>query len=208
MNNDVTIHIIGVGSLGSNIAHLLVRLGFETFVIYDFDDIGTTNLTNQYYFHHQVGDHKVDSLERNLKMINPDVTIIKKGKYTDDHLYGIVFLCLDSIKERRRIMEHNMHTVAIKLLIDLRLGLGEGQCFTGHRELFPKILSTMQFDDSESTTPMNACGTTMRILPTVQIITSLAVNNLINFLKNNEYHYMINTDSIEGITSKVLKITI
>lgn len=208
MDNEEVIHIVGVGSLGSNLAHLLVRMGFETLVLYDFDDVSPNNITNQFYFHHQIGDHKIDSLEHNLKIINPDITIIKKGKYTDDHLYGIVFLCLDSITERRRIAELNKNNYQIKLISDLRLGLGEGQCFTAHPKYYGNLLTTMQFDDSESTTPMNTCGSTLRILPTIQIITSIAVNNLINFLKNDTYHRLISIDSLKGVTSKLLKTEI
>ena len=208
VDNDVTIHIIGLGSLGSNLAHLLVRLGFENLVLYDFDDITDNNLTNQFYFHNQVGSDKLPCLMDNLRMINPNVNLIGLQKYKNQHLYDIVFLCLDSIKERRRIMELNMNNINIKLMNDIRLGLGEGQAFSADRSHFNSMLSTMQFEDDESTTPINACGTTMRILPTIYMITSLAVNNLINFLKNDEYHRLISIDSLEGIATKLLETKI
>lgn len=208
MDNEVVIHILGIGSLGSNLAHLLVRLGFDNIVLYDFDDIGPNNLTNQFYFNEQIGTPKQDALVKNLKQINPDAQISLEGKYEHQYLYDIVFLCLDSIEERKRIAELNKNNFNISLISDMRLGLGEGQCFTAHFENFNKLISTMQFKNDESTTPMNACGSTMRILPTVQIITSLAVTNLIDFLRNDTYHQLIAIDSIEGISKKLMKIEI
>ena len=198
--SEQTIHIIGLGALGSNLAHLLVRLGFEDFVLYDFDDIADKNLTNQFYFNEQIGDLKATSLRNNLLKINPNLNISTEGKYTNQNLYGFVFLCLDSIEERKRIVETNQFNYNITLLTDIRLGLEEGQAFISEPKGFKRLISTMQFKGTETTSPRNACGGVLTLMPTINIITSLVSTNIINFLKNDEYSYMIITDSIEMIT--------
>ena len=201
--NTDTIHIIGVGATGSNLAHSLVRLGFDDIVLYDFDRLTDHNITNQYYKQSQLGHFKTEALKENLLEINPDanITIEPKG-YTDQNLYGIVFLCLDKIEERKRITELNKLNFNIKFLVDIRIGLEEGQMYAIKPNLksYKKLLTTMQFKDDETAVPRNACGTALTILPTIQIIVSLTVTNLIKYIKGIEVDFFRVTDSIEGIS--------
>lgn len=69
------IGIAGAGGLGSNCARFLVGSGFKIFKIVDFDRVEYSNLNRQFYFAHQVGRLKVESLEENLLQINPELEI-------------------------------------------------------------------------------------------------------------------------------------
>ena len=69
------IGIIGAGGLGSNAAVNLVRSGFKSFIIADFDQVEASNLNRQFYFLKQKGELKVEALKKNLVLINPDLAI-------------------------------------------------------------------------------------------------------------------------------------
>ena len=73
-------------------------------------------------------------------------------------------------------------------MFDTRMRLTDAQHFaakwTPEGKTF--LQATMNFTREEATnsTPVSACGTTLSVTPTVRIICSLAVSNLINTLLN------------------------
>lgn len=69
------IGIAGAGGIGSNVAGSLVRGGFTSLKIIDFDRVEAGNLNRQFYFHDQIGRLKVEMLTENLRRIRPDVRI-------------------------------------------------------------------------------------------------------------------------------------
>ena len=69
------IGIAGCGGLGSNCAVALARVGIGKLIIADFDEVTESNLNRQYFFHHQIGQKKVDALKENIRLINPMVII-------------------------------------------------------------------------------------------------------------------------------------
>lgn len=70
-----TVGIAGAGGLGSNVAWMLVRSGFESLVIADCDVVEAGNLNRQFYFPAQLGHPKVTCLRDNLVIVNPAVRI-------------------------------------------------------------------------------------------------------------------------------------
>lgn len=67
--------IAGVGGLGSNCAHFLVRCGFRRFVIADGDIVESSNLNRQFFFEDQTGLLKVHALRDNLMAVERDLEI-------------------------------------------------------------------------------------------------------------------------------------
>ena len=72
---DKTVGIAGCGGLGSNCAVALARVGIGKLIIADFDVIEDSNLNRQYFFYKQIGESKVQSLQENIQLINPQVVI-------------------------------------------------------------------------------------------------------------------------------------
>jgi len=201
------IHLIGCGAIGSNTAAQLIRLGFKSLVLYDFDIVTPHNITNQLYRHKDLDKPKTEALKEQLLEINPDahIFIVKDGWKPKTRLDYIVILALDSIELRKQIVEENQENNDIIALLDMRIGLSESQAYFADwskKEDRKRILSTMQFTDKEARehTPVSACGTTLSVLPTVQAIVSYGIMNIINFLKTKEYNYQITTDTIQGRT--------
>ena len=70
------IGIGGAGGLGSNVAVILARSGFNNFEILDQDVIDPSNLNRQQYFLEEIGKVKVEILKKRLLEINTDLKII------------------------------------------------------------------------------------------------------------------------------------
>jgi sulfur carrier protein ThiS adenylyltransferase len=141
LSADIHVGIVGAGGLGSNIANLLVRSGFQTFEIIDFDFIEPSNLNRQQYFIQDIGKSKVDTLSQHLKNINPNLTIITHKKMLNENNINnhfqdchIIFEAVDKPETKKLILESFSNSN--KLLI-----LGNGMCGTDyHNELKIKKL--------------------------------------------------------------------
>lgn len=184
------IHIIGCGAVGSTIAEQLARIGIKKLHLYDFDNVSEHNITNQMFFATHIGKTKLEALKEILKLINPEIelTLHKDGWTPGVPLTGYVYLAVDNIDTRKEIIKDNLFNPMIKAMFDTRMRLTDAQHFaakwTNEGKKF--LQDTMNFtrEEAASSTPMSACGTTLSVTPTVRIICSLAVANLINVLLN------------------------
>ena len=118
----VKIGIGGAGGLGSNVACNLVRSGFKSFVIVDFDVVEYSNLNRQFYFRRQVGEDKVDALKENLLAINPDLELeVRSERVTKDNIKNLFNSCeiiieaFDQVTSKKLIVEEYINSQ--KLLV-------------------------------------------------------------------------------------------
>lgn len=93
------IGIAGLGGLGSNCAMALVRCGFRSFVLCDFDRVETSNLNRQWYFLDQVGASKSEALRTNLLRINPDLDLTLVGEKVTPENARRIFRDCDAVVE-------------------------------------------------------------------------------------------------------------
>ena len=196
------IHIIGCGAIGSTVAEMLTRLGFTSLYLYDFDKVSDHNITNQMFRMKDIGKLKVDALEEILTDINPDIKINKHPEGWNEYtrLSGIIFLAVDNIELRKQIVESMMYNNAVKYVTDCRMALTDAQTYAADwsdASAITSVLSTMQFtsEEAKAATPVSACGTSLSVTPTVRMIVSLCVANLINFLKGKPYNKVLIADS-------------
>ncbi len=84
--------IIGAGGLGSPIAMYLAGSGVGTMGIVDFDIVDISNLQRQIiHSTATLGTAKVDSAEKSIKAVNPDVTVNKYNiKLTSQNIMDII----------------------------------------------------------------------------------------------------------------------
>lgn len=191
------IHIIGVGAVGSRVAEVLVRLGFDNINIYDFDVVEDVNITNQLYTYEDLGMPKTEALTRALTRINPHLVLKTHGAYEAQPLKGAVFLCVDSIVTRRNITEEALDNMSIDFISDMRMRLTDGQVYAADwKEPNQQhiLLNSMQFEDKDDLTPVSVCGTTLSVAPTILTLVSLAIMNFIKFVKKEPIHHAIFVD--------------
>lgn len=199
-----TIHIIGVGAVGSRIAEQIARLGFSDIKIYDFDTVESVNIANQLFTHQDIGKTKVDAVERHMKEINPNIEVVKQASgWRGQPLNGTVFIAVDSIELRHQIVSENMFNKAIDVIFDGRMRLTDAQYFGAVWENEKErsiLLSSMSFSEEEADigTPLSSCGTTLSVVPTVVSVSSLMVANFINFLNNEDVQNLVLVDPFTG----------
>lgn len=186
------IHIIGCGSVGGTVAELLVRMGLKKITLYDFDTVCAHNLVNQIYRAKDIGQNKATALAEILKEIEPSLDLkVKTQGWNGQRLSGYVFLCADSMKVRRQVVEQNFDNLAIRAMFDFRTSLESAQNYAADWQYYKNkkdFLGTMQFTDEEAAeeTPTSACGITLGVAPTVRGICTMGVANFLNWVRKGE----------------------
>jgi len=181
------VHIIGCGAIGSTLAIQLTRCGLTDITLWDFDIVQPHNLANQQFRYADIGEAKVASLHQIMLEINPQIKVYYKDRYTDEQLSGYVFMAVDSIDVRKQIVKSNMYNQSVKAVFDFRMRLKDAQHYGANwniKEDKDNLLKTMDFtqEEADAATPVNACGMTMSIIPTVETVVAVGVGNFINYL--------------------------
>lgn len=196
------VHIIGLGAIGSNLAETLTRLGIEEIHIYDFDTVDTPNIANQVYYTHQLNKTKTEATMENIKLINPDANVIvhDKGWTEDTVLDGHVFMAVDSIEVRKKIIETNLFNPNILTISDYRMRLTDAQHYLARWDDIRqkdalKKASDFTEEEAKEATPLSACGTTLSVYPTIKAIVALGIANWMNTIINNTNKTIIMLDT-------------
>lgn len=199
------IHIIGCGSVGSTIAENLARCGIKKMTLWDFDKVESHNIVNQMFGQQDIGKTKVEALKDILVGINPDMELrLKPEGWNGEMLSGYIFLAVDSIEIRRKIVEQHMDNTNIKAMFDTRTLLTGAQLYAANWSEYKSkkdFLNTMQFSHEEAAaeTPVSACGVTLGVATTVRIAAALSVNNFIQFVKDGKIWKLFLFDGFNGI---------
>ena len=89
---DKTILVLGIGGVGSYTVETLIRNPIKKIIIVDKDIINITNLNRQLYTNqNNIGNKKVDELEKRIKSINPYIEIKKIDKFINEENINILF---------------------------------------------------------------------------------------------------------------------
>ena len=186
------INVIGLGSVGSTVAELLARFGLTKVNLYDFDTVAEHNLANQMFVKENVGRPKIECVYERWLSINPEaketINLFPNG-WNGEKLSGYVFLCVDNIELRRRIVEENKFNGNIKAMFDFRTGLTDAQHYAADWSIIGQIkafLDTMDFthEEAEKNVPVSACKIALCVMPTVWSVAMSGVTNFVNFVKD------------------------
>lgn len=197
-------HIIGCGSVGSTIAENLARLGITEISLYDFDTVSAHNIANQMFVESDIKRLKVDAVRDLICAINPeakdDVRIYPEGWTPKTRLSGYIFLCVDNIELRKKILESNIGNMSIVAIFDFRTRLEDAQHYAApwnDPALVDNLLKSMDFthDEAKAATPVTACNIEMGVAPTVRIICAYGVANFMNYVRGKELKKIIIADA-------------
>ena len=205
--DDARIHIVGCGSVGSTIAENLARCGVTKMTLWDFDKVEAHNIVNQMFRQQDVGKLKVDALKDILMDINPemkDTVETKPEGWQGKLMSGYVFLCVDNIELRKEIVKRHMDTPYVKAMFDVRTLLTGAQHYAAAWDDFKmkqNFLESMNFSHEEAAaeTPVSACGVTLGVATTVRLISALAVNNYIKYVKGEGLWKLVQIDGFTGL---------
>lgn len=188
------INIIGCGSVGSTVAELLSRHGLKNAKIYDFDVVEEHNLVNQMFTTKNLYKPKLEAVYDRWVDVNPEAakTIKLYGDGWDgQRLSGYVFLCVDNIELRKRIVEENKNNINIKAMFDFRTALDTAQHYAADWSKgsdIEALLDTMDFthEEAERNVPVSACKVALCVMPTVWSVAMAGVVNFVNFVKTGK----------------------
>ena len=203
--NDARVHIIGCGSVGSTVAENLARCGITKFTLWDFDEVEPHNLANQMFRQKDIGKTKVEALQDILLEINPEIVDdieLKPEGWQGKMLSGYIFLCVDNIDLRRKIVEEHMDSPYVLAVFDFRTRLEDAQHYAAdwsNDDMKKDLLASMQFthEEAKEETPVSACNVTLSVCPTVRIICAYGVANFMNFWNGKPLKKLILADAFK-----------
>ena len=185
------VHVVGVGAIGSTVAHLLAKLGLTNITLWDDDVVESKNVANQMYRAIDIGKPKTEAMKAMMAEINPDCeqTVKIKGRYTNEMLAGYVFMAVDSLAVRKAIVESNRYNPQVIAVFDFRMRLEDAQHYAADwnsLESKDALFKSLDFtqEEADEQTPMSACHETLSIFYTITGIVSEGVNNFVQFCKD------------------------
>ena len=204
---DCRIHIVGCGSVGATVAELLVRLGLTNIALWDMDTVSPHNLANQIFRQQDIGRSKVEALADILFDINPDVKDdlkLYKDGWNGQQLSGYVFLCVDNIELRKKIVEKHFDNPYVKAMFDFRTLLEAGQHYAADwsdYKMKKDLLNSMNFthDEAAEETPVSAGGITLGVVTTVRVICALGVSNFVKYIRGKGLNKLIICDAFQPL---------
>ena len=153
--------MVGVGSIGRNIALQLAQLGVGWIVMADPDTVSPVNLGTQGYRPSQINLPKVNACESDALAINPDCKVttfecrMPSPDFRTDLWGDVVFLTTDTMSSRRAMilaLQEQTESRRPKLVVDVRM-LGEVfqvRCFVPTTSTLEVYMKDHIFDDSEA----------------------------------------------------------
>ncbi len=174
---NVRVDVIGAGATGSRVVLSLAKLGLENIHVWDFDIVEPHNIANQVYRLGDVTRFKVEALQEIvLEATGTRVNIHNEKVDGSQKLGEIIFLLVDSMAARKQIWERAVRNkIRVKLMLETRMGTDSGRVYTilpADPDQIAKYEENL-YEDVEA--EVSACGTSMSVGPTAEVISGLAV---------------------------------
>lgn len=206
------IAVVGCGSIGSFLTLGLAKLGFKNFILIDHDKVEPHNIPTQYYTTSDIGKHKCIQLAQRFE---GDITAYNQKMFPTNKIKAdVVFICVDSLKQRKGIVKAVLDSYEKygkpKLIIDGRMHRLVFKVFTiplCKQELLNKyVKSTMgeEFEGacSEKGIIQNIFGVTgMMIEQFRKVLVGLPFHGVVNC--DFERFTVISSDLVENIAQEV-----
>ena len=106
---NLQVRIFGCGSIGSNLAYMLAKVGFQDIEVIDFDKVSEANITPQMFELVDLDKSKVKSIQKRIKReLGIEISILdgkidENSEFDPDNYFNI--LAFDSLKARRLVYE-------------------------------------------------------------------------------------------------------
>lgn len=201
---DKNILILGLGGIGSNVAIVLERSGFNLFTLVDCDVVEESNLIRQFpYNFNDIGKLKTKVLQEKLKNSNvicKNLKITKEDEIINEIKSADFVLC--TVDKPQRVIRRLINKVCVENnKTVLFCGFSEYVAMIGPF-IEPKTTACLRCIEKESTElPMNNVKIVPSYGPLCLLISSLVSNEIINyFSKYKETNLIGKTLMFDTIT--------
>ena len=177
------VDVIGAGATGSKIVLDLAKLGVENIHIWDFDRVEEHNVANQAFGLDDIGALKVEALAKLVKATTGTIIHTHAERVDGSQDLGeIVFLLTDTMSSRKEIWDKSLKfKLKTNLLIETRMGADNGRiyCVNPNKPGHIKEWEATLYSDDDA--EVSACGASVSVGPTAEIIAGLAVWQMIRW---------------------------
>ncbi len=180
---DRRVDVIGCGATGSRVVLSLAKLGVENIHAWDPDKVEEHNIANQIFGLPEIGRAKVEALSDIVKRDTAmNITTHNERVDGSQELGEVVFLLTDTMASRREIWEKGLkYKLNTKLVVETRMGADNGRVYAvnpSRRNHIRAWEDTLYTDDEAE---VSACGASVSVGPTAEIIAGLAVWQMIRW---------------------------
>lgn len=184
------VDVIGVGATGSKVALSIAKLGVRNLHVWDGDLVEEHNLANQAYRKVDVGRPKATALARIIRDAT-GTTVTTHGFWAGERTLGrVVFMMADSMAVRKAVFDTIKMNPNVSMVVDSRMGSDRAYLYS-YRPGIPETLNAYQdtlFDDDGAHVEVSACGTTISVGPTSDIISGMAAWAFIRHAAEGEFY--------------------
>lgn len=146
----IKVTIVGLGSIGRQVALQLSAIGVPKIQMIDFDSVEPVNLSAQGFYEDDIGSPKVEAVASICRQINSEIEIDTANRRFSgiEFTSGVIFCCVDGIETRRDIF--NSVGGRTDLFIDGRMSAEFLRILTVHDDISSEYYKTTLFPSSEA----------------------------------------------------------
>jgi molybdopterin/thiamine biosynthesis adenylyltransferase len=178
------VDVIGCGAIGSRIVLSLAKLGIENIHAWDFDEVAEHNMANQAFIDPTyIGRPKIIAISDMVKMATGiDIVIHDERVDGTQELGNVVFLAVDTMVARKEIWDKGLKLKPrTQLVIETRMGSDTGRVYIVDPCKMGNISEWEATLCSDDEAEVSACGASISVGPTAEIVSGLAVWQLIRW---------------------------
>lgn len=181
------VDIIGAGATGSRIALSVAKLGVQNICVHDFDTVEEHNVPNQVFGNNHVGMKKVDALAEIVKAATGTVIKTNDRRVNGSEFFGdVVFLLTDTMDSRREIWQKGIKfKLRVRQLIETRMGSDNGRVYSLSPSRINHIKAWEETLYDDGAAEVSACGASVSVGPTAEIISGLAVWQMVRWFAHD-----------------------
>ena len=185
---DQHVDVIGVGATGSRIALGLAKLGISQIHVWDYDRVEAHNVPNQVFGNNDIGLLKVEALQRVvMEQTGTMVTIHPERVDGTQRLGNIVFLLTDTMASRQEIWKAGLrYKPHVKFVIETRMGKNSGRLYAFNPSSPSHVRGWEETLYSDDVAEVSVCGTSITVGSTAEVVSGLAVWQLIRWHQGQE----------------------
>jgi predicted ThiF/HesA family dinucleotide-utilizing enzyme len=184
------IHIFGVGSVGSHLALLLAKTGFQNLIVYDMDTVDEENIGPQAFMFEHLGQNKVDAIKDLIEKSTGTIIRTNHGRITEESEIELephsIYICVFDSFEARKVVYNKVKDFP-GVFMDGRIGAYNLSHF------MVDLIQDKQKEEYEKTFPKDngegsnlACGEKASAFINYEIAGRM-VSNLIRYVKGENF---------------------